>query len=74
MAVEEGRDPGTLDMILRICPTVRTGSVVGDVAGMIRRAEGETEVRHVLVDLMHQADDVDTPLKQVDGILASARR
>lgn len=69
MAAEEGRDPATLDMILRIYPTVRTDSVVDDVAEMIKRVEGETEVRHVLVDLMYQADDVDSLLGLVEAIL-----
>ncbi|MBB4910838.1 TIGR03619 family F420-dependent LLM class oxidoreductase [Actinophytocola algeriensis] len=73
MAAEAGRDPGALDMILRIYPTVRTGSVVDDVTDVIKRVEGETEVRHVLVDLMYQADDIDTLLKQVQGILSAAR-
>jgi probable F420-dependent oxidoreductase len=73
MAVEENRDPGTLDMILRIYPTVRTDTVVDDVADVIRRVAAETEVRHVLVDLMYQADDVDGLLKQVEGILTAAR-
>jgi alkanesulfonate monooxygenase SsuD/methylene tetrahydromethanopterin reductase-like flavin-dependent oxidoreductase (luciferase family) len=73
MAAEEGRDPATLDMILRIYPTVRTDSVVADVADVIRRVEDETEVRHVLVDLMYQADDVDSLLKQVEAILSAAR-
>jgi probable F420-dependent oxidoreductase len=73
MAAEEGRDPGTLDMILRIYPTVRTSSVVDDVVDVIKRVEDETEVRHVLVDLMYQADDIDTLLKQVKGVLSAAR-
>jgi probable F420-dependent oxidoreductase len=73
MAVEEGRDPGTLDMILRIYPTVRTDSVVDDVVEVVKRVEAETEVRHVLVDLMYQADDVDGLLKLAAGILSAAR-
>jgi probable F420-dependent oxidoreductase len=74
MAEQAGRDPKTLDMILRIYPTVRTDSVVADVAEMIKRVESDTEVGHVLVDLMYQADDVDELLKLVDGVLAAARR
>jgi probable F420-dependent oxidoreductase len=73
MAEEAGRDPSTLDMILRIYPTVRTDSVVDEVADMIKRVAGETEARHVLVDMMYQADDVDELLTQVAGILAAAR-
>jgi len=70
MTVEEGRDPAALDMILRIYPNVRTDSVVDDVVSMIKRVEAETEVRHVLVDLMYQADDIDTLLKLVGEILS----
>jgi hypothetical protein len=70
---EAGRDPGTLDMILRIYPTVRTDSVVADVADTIKRVADQTEVRHVLVDLMYQADDVDELLARVAGILAAAQ-
>jgi hypothetical protein len=73
MAAEEGRDPATLDMILRIYPAVRTDSVVDDVVDMIKRVADETEVRHVLVDLMYQADDIDALLKQVEAILSAAR-
>lgn len=73
MAAEEGRDPAELDVILRIYPTVRAGNVVDDVAAVIDRVAAETEVRHVLVDLMYQADDVDTLLKQVDGVLSAVR-
>jgi probable F420-dependent oxidoreductase len=73
MAREAGRDPGTLDMILRIYPTERMGSVVDDVADTIKRVEDQTEVRHVLVDLMYQADDVDGLLEKVDGILSVVR-
>ncbi|TDV41008.1 TIGR03619 family F420-dependent LLM class oxidoreductase [Actinophytocola oryzae] len=73
MATEAGRDPAALDMILRIYPTVRTDTVVDDVAAMIARVEAETEVRHVLVDLMYQADDVDTLLKLIEATLAKAR-
>jgi probable F420-dependent oxidoreductase len=73
MAAETGRDPSTLDMILRVYPNVRSTTVVDDVATMIRRVGDETEVRHVLVDLMYQADDVDGLLKIVAGVLSAAR-
>ncbi|MBF8184167.1 TIGR03619 family F420-dependent LLM class oxidoreductase [Nonomuraea sp. K274] len=73
MAAEAGRDPGSLDVILRIYPTVRSESVVDDVAKVIKRVQDETDVRHVLVDLMYQADDVDQLLEQVDGILSAAK-
>jgi hypothetical protein len=60
-------------MILRVYPTERTGSVVDDVAELVKRVEDQTEVRHVLVDLMYQADDVDGLLRLVAGMLAAAR-
>ncbi|MEV4310728.1 TIGR03619 family F420-dependent LLM class oxidoreductase [Actinocrispum sp. NPDC049592] len=73
LMAEIGRDPKSLDMILRIYPTIRTDTVVQDVAAVIKRVGEQTEVRHVLVDLMYQADDIDTMLKLVGGILAAAR-
>ena len=73
MAVQVGRDPGAIDVILRIYPSIRTTSVVDDVAALIKRVEQETEVRHVLVDLMYQADTVDQMLEQVAGVLTAAR-
>jgi probable F420-dependent oxidoreductase len=73
MAEEAGRDPATLDMILRIYPTERADSVVDEVADMIKRVEDQTEVRHVLVDLMYQADSVDGLLERVSGVLSRAR-
>ncbi len=73
MTADAGRDPGALDVILRIYPTVRSSSVVEDVAEVIKRVERETEVRHVLVDLMYQADTVDQMLEQVAGVLKAAR-
>lgn len=73
MAAEAGRDPATLDMILRIYPTERSESVVDEVVDTIKRVEDQTEVRHVLVDLMYQADDVDGLLRRVAGVLSAAR-
>jgi hypothetical protein len=46
---------------------------VEDVDEVIKRVERETEVRHVLVDLMYQADTVDQMLEQVAGVLKAAR-
>jgi len=45
-------------------------TVVDDVTSMIKRVAAETEVDHVLVDLMYQADDVDGLLTLVAGILS----
>jgi probable F420-dependent oxidoreductase len=73
LAADAGRDPGALDAILRIYPTVRSTTVVDEVTEVIKRVAGETEVRHVLVDLMYQADDVDGLLTLVAGILSGAR-
>jgi probable F420-dependent oxidoreductase len=73
LAAEAGRDPNALDMILRIYPNVRTATVIDDVTTVIKRVESETEVHHVLVDMMYQADDVDGLLKIAEGILSGSR-
>lgn len=73
MAAEAGRDPDELGVILRIYPSVRSGTVVREVAGLIRRVEAESEVRHVLVDLMYLADDVDHMLDLAAGVLSGVR-
>ncbi|MGZ3144469.1 TIGR03619 family F420-dependent LLM class oxidoreductase [Lentzea chajnantorensis] len=73
MAAEAGRDPAELDVILRIYPSVRSATAVADVAALIRRVEAETEVRHVLVDLMYLADDVDHVLELVESVLENGR-
>ncbi|QFZ18719.1 TIGR03619 family F420-dependent LLM class oxidoreductase [Saccharothrix syringae] len=73
MAAEAGRDPDGLDVVLRIYPTVRSGTVVDEVAGLIGRVEAESEVRHVLVDLMYLADDVDRMLDLAAGVLSRVR-
>ncbi|SEQ51512.1 TIGR03619 family F420-dependent LLM class oxidoreductase [Lentzea albida] len=73
MAAEAGRDPDELDVILRIYPSVRSATVVREVAELIRRVEAESEVRHVLVDLMFLADDVDQMLDLAAGMLANVR-
>lgn len=72
MTAEAGRDPAALDAILRVYPVIRADTVVDDVTALIKRVAAETEVRHVLVDLMYQADDVDGLLKLVAGILSGA--
>jgi hypothetical protein len=72
LAAEAGRDPDELDMILRIYPTERSETVVADVTDMIKRVGDQTAVRHVLVDLMYQADDIDQLLELVAGILRAA--
>ncbi|QRP45146.1 TIGR03619 family F420-dependent LLM class oxidoreductase [Amycolatopsis sp. FDAARGOS 1241] len=72
LAAEAGRDPSELDAILRIYPTERSSEVVAQVADTIKRVEQETEVRHVLVDLMYQADDVDDLLGLVEGVLKAS--
>jgi probable F420-dependent oxidoreductase len=72
LAAEAGRDPDALDMILRIYPTERSETIVADVTDMIKRVGDQTAVRHVLVDLMYQADDIDQLLELVAGILRAA--
>ncbi|WP_439655964.1 TIGR03619 family F420-dependent LLM class oxidoreductase [Lentzea sp. HUAS TT2] len=73
MAAEAGRDPDELDVILRIYPSVRSSTVVEEVVELIKRVEAESEVRHVLVDLMYLADDVDHMLDLAAGLLAGVR-
>ncbi|MFD9737411.1 TIGR03619 family F420-dependent LLM class oxidoreductase [Umezawaea sp. NPDC059074] len=73
MRADLGRDPATLDAILRVYPTVRSTTVVADVADTIKRVQDQTDVRHVLVDLMYQADDVDGLLGLVEWILDATR-
>ncbi|ACU37033.1 TIGR03619 family F420-dependent LLM class oxidoreductase [Actinosynnema mirum] len=72
MAEDAGRDPDELDVILRIYPSVRSGTAVTEVVELIKRVEAESEVRHVLVDLMYLADDVDQMLDLAAGVLSSA--
>jgi probable F420-dependent oxidoreductase len=73
MAAEAGRDPGALDMILRIYPVEPSDTVAADVAEMIKRVAEQTDVRHVLVDLIYQARSVDQMLERVSDILAAVR-
>ncbi|ATE54575.1 MULTISPECIES: TIGR03619 family F420-dependent LLM class oxidoreductase [Actinosynnema] len=73
MAAEAGRDPDELDVILRVYPSVRSDTAVAEVVELIKRVEAESEVRHVLVDLMHLADDVDRVLDLAATVLSSAR-
>lgn len=73
LASEAGRDPGELDMILRIYPVVRSVTVVTDVADTIKRVAETTDVRHVLVDLLYQADEIDQLLELVSGVLTAVR-
>jgi probable F420-dependent oxidoreductase len=71
IAEEHGRDPGSLDMILRVYPF--PAASLDDVVDTIKRAREETEVRHVLVDLMYHADNVDTLLEKVETVLTGVR-
>jgi len=74
MAAEAGRDPDDIDVILRLYPTIRSDTVVEEVADLIDRVEAESEVRHVLVDLMYLADDVDRMLDVAARVLSKVRR
>ncbi|WP_020667310.1 TIGR03619 family F420-dependent LLM class oxidoreductase [Amycolatopsis nigrescens] len=69
MAEEEGRDPAELDLILRVYP--KATATVEDIITAIRRAEDEADVRHVLVDLMFLARDVDHALEMAGTVLGS---
>ncbi|HEX4225059.1 MAG TPA: TIGR03619 family F420-dependent LLM class oxidoreductase [Pseudonocardiaceae bacterium] len=67
LAVEHGRDPAQLDLLLRVYPTAEAtvDAVVEAVVGARRR----TPVRHAFVDLMEIANDVDHALEIVAHIL-----
>lgn len=71
VADEHGRDAGGMNVILRIYP-MTAGDATEAVVDMIRRTAAETEVDHVLVDLMYQVSDVDSALKRVEAVLAGA--
>jgi probable F420-dependent oxidoreductase len=69
VAKEHGRDASGMDVILRIYP-MQADDVTDKVIDMIRRTAEETDVDHVLVDLMYQVSDVDGALKRVEAVLA----
>lgn len=50
-AEEEGRDPAEITPILRVYPTAAAG--LEEIVECIHRAEQETDVEHVIVDLMY---------------------
>jgi probable F420-dependent oxidoreductase len=71
LAQEYGRDPAAIGAILRVYP-VGTASL-DDIVTTIVRTGRETDVDHVLVDLMNIAKDTDHALDLASRILESAR-
>jgi probable F420-dependent oxidoreductase len=66
-AAEHGRDPGELDMILRVYP--QGAATVDDTVEFLVRAEREAGVTHAFVELMNLAEDVDQALEIVDRVI-----
>jgi alkanesulfonate monooxygenase SsuD/methylene tetrahydromethanopterin reductase-like flavin-dependent oxidoreductase (luciferase family) len=66
-AAEHGRDPGELDMILRVYP--QEAATVDDAVEFLDRAEREAGVTHAFVELMNLAEDVDQSLEIVDRVI-----
>jgi probable F420-dependent oxidoreductase len=72
MAEEEGRDPASIGAVLRISPSAE--STLEDVVDIIQRTQDETDVDHVFVDFVYQADGgVDHALELVQRTLKLAR-
>jgi alkanesulfonate monooxygenase SsuD/methylene tetrahydromethanopterin reductase-like flavin-dependent oxidoreductase (luciferase family) len=66
-AAEHGRDPGELDMILRVYP--QGAATVDDTVEFLVRAEREAGATHAFVELMNLAEDVDRALEIVDRVI-----
>ncbi|CAM02161.1 putative F420-dependent oxidoreductase [Saccharopolyspora erythraea NRRL 2338] len=67
LAEEEGRDPGAIDLILRVYPDQT--ATIDQVVTAIGRAVEEAGVEHLLVDLMFLAKSIDHTLEMADTIL-----
>ncbi|GAA2447151.1 TIGR03619 family F420-dependent LLM class oxidoreductase [Streptomyces macrosporus] len=67
-----GRDPGELDVILRVNPS--SEATVDDIADTLKRARGEAGVEHAFVELMYLSRDVDHALELCGRILDAAGR
>lgn len=66
-----GRDPGAVDVVLRINPTATAS--LDDIVATVVRAGDETDVDHVFVELMYIAEEVDQALELAGRILDAAR-
>ncbi|MFH9119694.1 TIGR03619 family F420-dependent LLM class oxidoreductase [Streptomyces globisporus] len=71
LAEEYGRDPGTIDTVLRVNPTATAS--LDDIVTTIARTGKETDIGHVFVDLMYIAGDVDHALELAEKVLSAAR-
>jgi probable F420-dependent oxidoreductase len=72
LAADAGRDPASIDAILRINPTAE--STVEEVVDVILRTRDETDVDHVFVDFVYPADQgVDQALEMLQRTLELAR-
>jgi probable F420-dependent oxidoreductase len=66
-AAEHGRDPGELDMILRVYP--QGEGTADDAVEFLRRAGREAGVTQAFVELMNLAENVDQALDIVERVL-----
>jgi len=66
-AAEHGRDPGELDMILRVYP--QGEATVDDVVEFLVRADREAGITQAFVELMNIAEDVDQGLEIVEHVI-----
>ncbi|WP_297543308.1 TIGR03619 family F420-dependent LLM class oxidoreductase [Amycolatopsis sp.] len=67
LAAEHGRDPGNLDMILRVYP--QGNGTADDVVEFLTRAAREAGITHAFVDMMNIATEVDQALDIVDRLV-----
>ncbi|MFF3748949.1 TIGR03619 family F420-dependent LLM class oxidoreductase [Streptomyces sp. NPDC002018] len=70
-AVEHGRDPSQLDLVLRVYPTEE--ATVDQIVDALTGAERHTPVEHAFVDLMEVGQDIDHALELISHILNRAR-
>ena len=66
-AAEHGRDPGELDMILRVYP--QGEATVDDAVEFLVRADREAGITQAFVELMNIAEDVDQGLEIVERMI-----
>lgn len=67
-----GRDPGELEVILRVNPA--SEATVDDIVDALKRAHGQAGVEHSFVELMYLSHDVDHALELCERILDAAGR
>src|SRR5690606_38337092 len=70
-AAEAGRDPAELGAVLRI--NLVSPENLDETVETIKRAQAETEIDHVFVELMNLAKDVDQALEFAEQVLRLAR-